>query len=98
MCIRDRWTDSRWASMAGSCRAMAASLATGLESLVSYVRSQPGQSDYFSHGFERCSADVKRFFAVWGTFILGRGVHPTCALGGRSCGLHDRQHWSGVGT
>lgn len=58
------FSDSRWVSVGCSCRALAASLLTGIDSLVAYIRKNPTTSDYDIHGFDRLNEDVRHFVAL----------------------------------
>lgn len=64
----DKWSASRWISIGPVCRALAASMATGLRDLVGFVRKQPHTSEYFIHNFGRIESDagLRRFVVVAG--------------------------------
>lgn len=58
------WSDSRWLSMGSACKVMLASMATGLDSLLAHIRAKRSESDYFLHGVERCTSEVREFFGA----------------------------------
>ena len=63
------WSESRWVSMSNSCRAMLASMLTGIDSLIEHIRAKPHESDYFISGLSRCVGEVRRFL------LSGRSLH-----------------------
>ena len=58
------FSDSRWVSVGCSCRALATSLLTGIDSFVASIRANPATSDFDIHGFDRLSEDVRHFVAL----------------------------------
>lgn len=64
----DKWSASRWVSIGPGCRALVASMATGLRDLVSFARKQPHTSEFFIHNFGRIDSDpgLRRFVCVAG--------------------------------
>ena len=80
-----RWrqfTQSRWASLGASCRALLASLLLGLTEIVSITRDNPHVSDYHLGGFERLSEHVMRF-----AIVCAAGAYPIENF--IQCMLHD---------
>ena len=59
-----RFSDSRWITVGCSRRTLVASLLTGLESLVAFIREDSASSDYHIAGFARLSPDMKKFCAA----------------------------------
>ena len=59
-----RFSDSRWITVGCSCRTLVASLLTGLESLVAFIREDSASSDFHIAGFARLSPDMKKFCAA----------------------------------
>ena len=59
-----RWrqfTESRWASLGASCRALLATLLLGLSDIVAITREDPCVSEYHLGGFERLSDQVLQY-------------------------------------
>ena len=54
-----RFTQSRFLSLGNSCRALVASLAVGLEGLVSLTRADPTATDFHLHGFSHLSSQCR---------------------------------------
>lgn len=60
-----RWSDSRWAGLGRSCRCLTLAIVCGIESLVSFIRQEPGNSDYFISGFSvHATMSVKKLAAI----------------------------------
>ena len=59
-----KFSDSRWITVGCSCRTLIASLLTGLESLVAFIREDPASSDFHIVGFVRLSPEMKKFSAA----------------------------------
>lgn len=58
-----QFSDSRWVGSGSACRAYIASVAIGVEQLVSMARDDPNCSDYYVHGFNHLTEKTK-FLAV----------------------------------
>ena len=56
-----QYTDSRWCTIGASCRVLVSCLAVGLESLIAFVRDDPGASDFYLHGFGRLTPEIKQY-------------------------------------
>ena len=58
------FTESRWLTVGTSCRTMVASLLTGIESLVRFVKRQ-GASLWFLKGFDRLQLPLNEFLVTF---------------------------------
>ena len=58
------YSDSRWLTIGPSTRSLNASLLTGVESLVTFSRQVRKCSEYYIHGFDRLSAEVRALSIV----------------------------------
>jgi hypothetical protein len=59
-----KFSDSRWITVGCSCRTVIASLLTGLESLIAFIREDPASSDWHIAGFARLCPAMKKFCAA----------------------------------
>lgn len=59
-----KFVESRWCTIAPSCRALLCSLCCGLEGLVAVTRAQKGATDYHLHGFAKLTTNIKKFCCV----------------------------------
>ena len=64
VCKWRRFCDSRWATVGPCCRVLLWGLAVGLESWVSFTRSDKEATDYHLHGFAKLSPKIKRLCCV----------------------------------
>lgn len=68
-CIMHMWrfrkfSDSRWLTLGESCKTLIGALHLGLAEMVDEVRKDPTTSDYYIHGFQRLTEELRRFAAV----------------------------------
>lgn len=62
-----RFSESRWNSLGGSCRALLGSLLVGLKPFVDELLKQPGVSTYYMKGFAHLDADASALCALMAT-------------------------------
>jgi hypothetical protein len=60
----DAFTESRWIGLGPSARGLVAATMLGLEDLVQWVRSTPGESQYYISGFSHFDLRAKKFMGV----------------------------------
>ena len=60
------FSEGRWISSGGSCRALICGMLSGLESVVSHIRQHPHTSDYYIHGFEKLTEELAQLVCVMG--------------------------------
>ena len=60
----EKYSDSRWLTVGGTCRALTAALLLGIDSLVGCIRADPKSSDYYIGGHSRLSALPKTFVVM----------------------------------
>ena len=66
-----KFTESRWLTLANSCRALIASEMVGLRSCVEAVRADKTSSDYYIKGYARIGAPERELIVIAG---LGSGI------------------------
>ena len=59
-----QFTESRWTTVGDSCRTLCAAISMGLFGLLTYIRAQPKTSEYYIHGVDRLTTQVKAFAGV----------------------------------
>lgn len=60
------WTESRWLSMARTCRRFLAARITGMHKMIDFLRAKPHCSQYYMNGWDKMNASVKHLFVVAG--------------------------------